>query len=208
MFTGLLAVATMMLSTFLSIVAQAQSRAAVPTECYKFDFKERDLLADLHYPGDLSDGVYNSSQLVSSTWASVDFWGGSVCSNHSGGPVISIRHRCSNLADQWNAELLDLLNGFENLEQLRIINCKGLTGTIPGSRIGRLRSVALTGSNLTGTLPDSWESSSVPTLEYLDLSGNKINGSLPSVWHGLGGLDVLKLSGNNISGPLPSALII
>ena len=200
MFTALLAVATVMLSTSLSCVAaQAQSQAAGPPRCYKFDPKEKNLLAAFRYPGNLSGGVYNSSQPLNTSWS------GPVCSNRAGGPVVSIRHECSDLTNEWNVVLSDLLKGLENLvelNQLNINKCRGMTGTIPGSMIASLRSVALTGNNLTGTLHENWQSSL--NLKYLDLSQNKISGSLPSAWNGLGGLDVLKLNENNITGSLPS----
>jgi hypothetical protein len=72
------------------------------------------------------------------------------------------------------------------------------------SREGRVKILALSFNNLTGTVPPSI--SNLESLEDLDLEHNQMHGSLPVELTTLNSLVEIGLGGNSFSGVLPAAL--
>ena len=69
---------------------------------------------------------------------------------------------------------------------------------------GRVTSLALAHTNLTGTMPAAL--GDLADLRDLDLSGNRLRGPLPAALGGLADLTDLDLGGNRLHGSLPAAL--
>ncbi len=67
-----------------------------------------------------------------------------------------------------------------------------------------VESIALSGRNLTGTIPDSI--SNLTNLKSLLLANNQLSGSIPPVLENLTNLEFLWLSGNQLSGSIPPGL--
>ncbi|KAJ0981895.1 hypothetical protein J5N97_010150 [Dioscorea zingiberensis] len=102
------------------------------------------------------------------------------------------------------------VDGLQNLSQLEVFNSSGfsLPGSIPewfGSRLPRSLSVIdLTGSAITGSIPDSL--SGVSGLVNLSLAGNFITGVIPPSLSQLSNLTLLDLSSNFLDGSIPPSL--
>ncbi|XP_042484750.1 receptor-like protein 51 [Macadamia integrifolia] len=65
-----------------------------------------------------------------------------------------------------------------------------------------LRSVTISNTNLTGTLPKTWNLN----ITHIDLSGNRLKGNVPNSLTLLSDLEFLNLSSNALTGELPSSL--
>jgi hypothetical protein len=98
-----------------------------------------------------------------------------------------------------------------NLTHLSLAN-NNITGNLEAlswtqSRL--LRSLNMSGNQLTGALPVSWADLRGPV--SIDLSRNRLSGTLPSVWGATGtdgqtmALSLLDLTGNSITGWLSSS---
>ncbi|CAN6443667.1 unnamed protein product [Victoria cruziana] len=70
------------------------------------------------------------------------------------------------------------------------------------SRMTNLRSVKITGTNLTGVLPETWQ----PKVSEIDFSDNGLNGTIPISITLLTELKSLNLSSNKLSGSIPSTI--
>ncbi|XP_042005719.1 receptor-like protein kinase [Salvia splendens] len=82
-----------------------------------------------------------------------------------------------------------------------------LTGEIPptiGSRLPRLRKLALSGNQFKGTLPESI--GKLSELQELYLSENSFTGSIPGSIGNLQGLRMLDLHSNRLSGSIPGSM--
>ncbi|GMN57537.1 hypothetical protein TIFTF001_026638 [Ficus carica] len=81
-----------------------------------------------------------------------------------------------------------------------------LGGTIPLSigNLTRLTSLVISGNQLSGEIPDFWDSLSV--LNILDISNNSLSGTIPLTMGSLSFLGYLVLSNNILLGELPSSL--
>ncbi|KAL4434012.1 hypothetical protein ABPG75_000453 [Micractinium tetrahymenae] len=119
-------------------------------------------------------------------------------------------------------------NAFPKLQQLTITCHQELpyerrfSGTIPSSSslwrlpmpppafgaFPSLIGIDLSYGALTGTLPASWGSSSLPNLALLSLKDNKMSGPLPDAYGAPGAFKILKslaLQNNSLTGPLPDS---
>jgi Leucine-rich repeat (LRR) protein len=66
-----------------------------------------------------------------------------------------------------------------------------------------LNSIALSGSDILGTIPAAL--SELTHLENLDLSNNQLNGHIPSSLGELQKLQILSLAANRLTGPIPAS---
>lgn len=96
------------------------------------------------------------------------------------------------------------LRQLTNLNDLFLLSNQ-LTGSIPDfSNMPYLRTLALSGNRLSGTIPASL--GSLPALQGLALESNQLTGSIPAELGNLSNLTYLYLSLNTISGSIPSQL--
>ena len=78
-----------------------------------------------------------------------------------------------------------------------------ITSLEPLAGLQAVQSLAMSGNNVHGSLPDSW--SQLVRLVQLDLSGTGVAGSIPASWGQLGRLQHLHLGRNALDGQLPLA---
>ena len=93
------------------------------------------------------------------------------------------------------------------LPSLNSITLSGsnITGTVPESwkNMTQLRMMTVSNSQLTGPLPASW--AALPSLNYIP--SNNLNGSLPVEWSNMTQLSLVELRDNRLSGSLPEAWV-
>lgn len=100
-----------------------------------------------------------------------------------------------------------MLRGFTICRSLQGV---GLVGPLPAElgNLTQLQVLNLGSNQLTGTLPDTWGSTTAMFgLQQLLLTSNQLGGSLPSEWGRPGrwpALTSLQLGDNNFTGGLPT----
>ncbi|GAB2262719.1 hypothetical protein Droror1_Dr00003716 [Drosera rotundifolia] len=97
--------------------------------------------------------------------------------------------------------------GFTSLEELVLIENPALVGKINGTVLGglsRLRRLVLSGTNLTGTIPD--EIGQLSNLEHLVISNSPLDGLVPSSVGQLSKLRVLDMNHIGLTGPVPESI--
>lgn len=91
------------------------------------------------------------------------------------------------------------INQLPNL-QLLVLTLNRIGGTLPSLSGSNLLTIGLYGNAFTGTLPDSW---STAPLQSVDIQFNNLTGSLPESWGSSTSLNNVMLAYNQLSGTIP-----
>lgn len=96
-----------------------------------------------------------------------------------------------------------VLSNMNDLQFLTLQNANLFAPLPVKSWPANLNSIALSGSDILGTIPASL--SELTHLENLDLSNNQLNGHIPSSLGELQTLQILSLAANRLTGPIPAS---
>ncbi|KAK4361072.1 hypothetical protein RND71_020024 [Anisodus tanguticus] len=125
-----------------------------------------------------------------------DQWHGVLCVNSN---VTGIVLNDSNLG----GELSEGIGTFASIIQIDLSN-NHIGGSIPSNLPVTLKTLFLSGNQLTGSIPDTI--SSLGQLSDLSLNNNHLNGIIPDAFLQFKALINMDLSGNSLSGQLPPSM--
>jgi Leucine-rich repeat (LRR) protein len=108
--------------------------------------------------------------------------------------------------NQFTGTLCDVTEGVESQLFTMRLSGNNLTGTLPSSwqNLTQLNSLYISNNLLTGSLPPHW--ATLSRLQSLYLSSNRLIGSIPFEYGSMSSLTYLQLSDNRLTGTAPSSL--